>query len=791
MAQQPKPPELTIQRTLNQICSPDGQPYQANATGLAWVTQSDPYPATEGNEVTPLLTGRAYFDALAAAIAGADRSVYMLGWQINWDVQLRSGLRLFDALLNAAKQKPALKIYLLPWAGSSAVPTYVADTVAAVKAMNIALGGAPRVFAKGAAPHAAPSKGLAMFFSHHQKQAVIDERLAFVGGIDVAYGRADDATYSLNATGRTGNDSYNGCLPHLKPVDAANYVDCAKLAEPDVMQTDMGTMEDNEPALRARANLWAGKVQFPDGGTEIDATRQPRMPWQDVHLKIEGPAVSDLASNFVLRWNSAVSKPRLPLPAAPAAYAKKGTCQIQLLRSASHKMVDLEAKGVTPEERSRVHNQSGHNHIHHAMVRLIERANHFIYIENQFFVSAFGAERFGDGDQFAAGQTESPAVKTAIGMGVERAATQILPGDFDAPPTNLICAALGAKLRDVIMNCANPSPDGKTSRFHVYLTLPVHSEGMLNNMSVMTQVHYTMQSLVFGEQSLVNRIRRAILARQLLDKGDAGHDRVFEDGNLEYRTVPMDWCWPYLTMLNLRNWAQLGNRYVTEQVYVHTKMMIVDDLYAIVGSANINDRSLSGDRDSEMAVLLVDKHGSAEDIGCVHGPQLTRKFARELRMGVWNKIFGNTGKVRAAGLDDAIKRPAAQGSWEDIRDLAQKNTRLYEAAFNFVPANNKSIWPSITFAGTKRNAGVMPFDNAFWDAPRHAAAASQLSGVKGYITLLPWLWTQGENNNSGYHSALFVNNEAPASHLPVDRVDTGPALRTAQRVPVADGEGKA
>ena len=32
-------------------------------------------------------------------------------------------------------------------------------------------------------------------------------------------------------------------------------------------------------------------------------------------------------------------------------------------------------------------------------------------------------------------------------------------------------------------------------------------------------------------------------------------------------------------------------------------MMIVDDRVAIVGSANINDRSLLGDRDSEIAVV--------------------------------------------------------------------------------------------------------------------------------------------------------------------------------------------
>ena len=37
-------------------------------------------------------------------------------------------------------------------------------------------------------------------------------------------------------------------------------------------------------------------------------------------------------------------------------------------------------------------------------------------------------------------------------------------------------------------------------------------------------------------------------------------------------------------------------------IYVHSKLMIVDDVYAIVGSANINQRSLAGNRDSEIAV---------------------------------------------------------------------------------------------------------------------------------------------------------------------------------------------
>ena len=40
----------------------------------------------------------------------------------------------------------------------------------------------------------------------------------------------------------------------------------------------------------------------------------------------------------------------------------------------------------------------------------------------------------------------------------------------------------------------------------------------------------------------------------------------------------------------------LNNVPATELIYVHSKLMIVDDKKCIIGSANINDRSLSGER---------------------------------------------------------------------------------------------------------------------------------------------------------------------------------------------------
>ncbi len=62
----------------------------------------------------------------------------------------------------------------------------------------------------------------------------------------------------------------------------------------------------------------------------------------------------------------------------------------------------------------------------------------------------------------------------------------------------------------------------------------------------------------------------------------------------------------YIYFVGLRNHALFGkdrNIPKTEIIYVHSKLMIVDDRYMIIGSANINDRSLLGSRDSELAMI--------------------------------------------------------------------------------------------------------------------------------------------------------------------------------------------
>lgn len=62
----------------------------------------------------------------------------------------------------------------------------------------------------------------------------------------------------------------------------------------------------------------------------------------------------------------------------------------------------------------------------------------------------------------------------------------------------------------------------------------------------------------------------------------------------------------YITFCSLRTHGSINETPVTELIYVHSKLLIVDDKITIVGSANLNDRSLLGCRDSEMCVIIED-----------------------------------------------------------------------------------------------------------------------------------------------------------------------------------------
>jgi phospholipase D1/2 len=152
----------------------------------------------------------------------------------------------------------------------------------------------------------------------------------------------------------------------------------------------------------------------------------------------------------------------------------------------------------------------------------------------------------------------------------------------------------------------------------------------------------------------------------------------------------------YLTVLNLRNYGHTSTTVLTELVYVHTKLLIVDDAVAVIGSANINDRSLNGNGDTELAAVVVDDaDAKLTDLGG-GAKVVTRHFARELRMQLWRKHLGmlvdepsTTGVKKGgvpAGID--IEAPVDAATIRGIQSLATANRAAYNEVFTHTPRDS-------------------------------------------------------------------------------------------------------
>lgn len=97
--------------------------------------------------------------------------------------------------------------------------------------------------------------------------------------------------------------------------------------------------------------------------------------------------------------------------------------------------------------------------------------------------------------------------------------------------------------------------------------------------SILAVQYYNLRTIQFGEFSIYNTLKKAGI------------------------NDPSE----YITFHGMRNWEVLMGKLVQEIIYVHSKLMIVDDRYVVCGSANINDRSMLGKRDSEIAAFIQDQ----------------------------------------------------------------------------------------------------------------------------------------------------------------------------------------
>lgn len=454
-----------------------------------------------------LVDGRDHMWQVSRAIDNAKDFIYIHDWWLSPELYLRRPAAIsqkwrLDRLLQRKAQE-GVKIFVIVYRNiESAIPIDSEYTKWSLLDLheNICVQRSPNQFRQNQ-----------FFWAHHEKLVVVDNMMAFVGGVDLCFGRWDDPCHSLTDDKLTG------------------------------FELDTDVPRDSE-----HCQVWPGKDYSNPRVQDFyaldrpyeemyDRTKVPRMPWHDIAMQIVGQPARDVGRHFVQRWNyilrSRIPSRPTPVLLPPPEYEHEelerlgmtGTCQIQILRSCSSWSIG------TP-------NKIEHS-IMNAYCHLISTSEHFVYIENQFFITST--------------IVEGTPIHNKIGDALVERATRAFENN---------------------------------ERWQACIVIPL-MPGFQNSVENQdgTSVRLIMQcqfrSICRGEHSIFGRLRA---------KGIDPED--------------------YIRFYSLRQWGRIGPRkcLTTEQLYIHAKCMIVDDRTAIIGSANINERSMLGSRDSEVAAIVTD-----------------------------------------------------------------------------------------------------------------------------------------------------------------------------------------
>ncbi|XP_035662332.1 phospholipase D1-like [Branchiostoma floridae] len=420
------------------------------------------------------------------------------------------------------------------------------------------------------------------------------------------------------------------------------------------------------PGMEGEAKLWVGKdyvnfiakdfVELEKPFSDfIDRTTVPRMPWHDIGAMVYGKAARDVGRHFIQRWNAAKvekakTNPTYPmlLPRSyeefymPRVVHNTTRCDAQILRSSSKW-----SAGISVTEKS----------IYEAYLWSIQQAQHYIYIENQFFISCL---------------QDNPYVHNEIVKA----------------------------LFDKIVEC-----EKKGKNFRVYVVLPLlpgfpGEIGTATGLAIQAVFHWNFTTMCKGENSLLSR-----LSKEVRDP------------------------YSYVSFCGLRTHTELNGTPVSEMIYVHSKMMIVDDRISIIGSANINDRSMIGEKDSEMAVIVIDTQTKPSRMD---GEEYQAGvFSSELRKRCFREHLGLMDGDQGIDLDDIVSAEFFKDVWVK---RAAVNTKIYDDVFHCIPTDRATTFQSLN--RYKQTDGLVVTDTA--------EARRELKRVQGNLVLQPLMFLNQE-----------------------------------------------
>ncbi|XP_073215480.1 phospholipase D1 isoform X1 [Lepidochelys kempii] len=185
----------------------------------------------------------------------------------------------------------------------------------------------------------------------------------------------------------------------------------------------------------------------------------------------------------------------------------------------------------------------------------------------------------------------------------------------------------------------------------------------------------------------------------------------------------------YISFCGLRTYAELDGNLVTELIYVHSKLLIADDNTVIIGSANINDRSMLGKRDSEMAIIVQD----TETVPSVMDGKDYKagRFAQSLRLRCFRVVLGCSADLNA-DLQDPVSDRFFKEVWVST---AARNATIFDKVFRCLPSDEVTNLAQLRDFIAKSKLVTQ-------DA---AKAAEELKKIHGFLVQFPFRFLDEEN----------------------------------------------
>ncbi|OOF94869.1 hypothetical protein ASPCADRAFT_208526 [Aspergillus carbonarius ITEM 5010] len=693
-------------------------------------------PIREGNKVKWYVDALDYMWAVSIALEEAQETIYIADWWLSPELFLRrppfmaQEWRLDHILKRRAEA--GVKIYVIVYKEvNQALTCNSAHTKHALR--NLCPEGTPghgniRVLRHPDHNIFENAADMTLYWAHHEKFIVIDYALAFIGGIDLCFGRWD---------------AHQHPLADVHPSNLRNEVFPGQ-------EFNNNRIMDFQSVGDWQAN-------------ELSKAEYGRMPWHDVAMGVMGDCVYDIAEHFVLRWNFikrdkykrdkgvdwlmlegrtgddedlvAVQRPKFPCgeylqhPLSPLdtkPLGQQGFARAQIVRSSADW-----SSGILTE-----------HSIQNAYHEIISQAQHYVYIENQFFITATG-------DQQAPilntiGRAIVDAVVRAGKEGRKFRVIIVIPaipgfaGDLRQNAAMGTRAIMDYQYKSILRGehsiFGQIAAQGVNPRDHVFLFNlraydRINKTPALLKLESEADVTYNDVQRGIAESIMSDSVHPAIGKEG--DKHEVGYDnaqqekeirlarlRKYEEQHERYKELEglkgSDTV-AHTTMLNGGNmsdehWegdpeAEKEN-FVQEELYVHGKVCIVDDRVVICGSANINDRSQLGYHDSELAIVVEDQDfiGSTMD----GRPYRASRMAATLRRQLWREHLGLLpcqdydasqhpnakppyqcmNSILEGPENDFVTDPMSDELWEMWTGRATVNTEMYRMLFRADPDDN-------------------------------------------------------------------------------------------------------